>query len=246
MRFEVLTLFPGMLEGALAASLLGKAQQAGLVEYRMRDIRDYAEGKHRVCDDTPYGGGAGMVMKPEPVVKAIEAARAEAAPDARTRVVLLTPTGRVFDQSVARGYAAETDHLVLLCGRYEGVDDRVRDWIDEELSIGDFVLSGGEAAALVVIDAVSRLVPGVLGNLTSIESESFEEGVLEYPQFTRPPTFRGRDVPPILLSGDHARIARWRRKKALERTRDRRPDLFARLELTDADRRLLEAPEEDS
>ncbi len=238
-RFEILTLFPGMLEAPLAQSVLGKGREAGHLDFRLRDIRDYAEGRHRVCDDAPYGGGAGMVMKPEPVVAAIEAARAEADPGATLRVVLLTPTARVFRQADARALAADVDHLVLVCGRYEGIDERVRAHVDDALSLGDFVLSGGEPAALCVVDAVARLVPGVLGNAASTASESFEDGLLEYPQYTRPPAFRGEAVPPVLLSGDHARIARWRRDQALARTRRWRPDLLARLELGDADRAAL-------
>jgi tRNA (guanine37-N1)-methyltransferase len=236
--FEVLTLFPRMLSGPLSESLLGKAREAGHVDVRLRDVREYAEGRHRVCDDTPYGGGAGMVMKPEPLVAAIEAARAEGPAGARTRVVLLSPAGPVLDQAgVAR--LADHDHLVLVCGRYEGVDERVADFVDETLSVGDFVLSGGEPAAWIVIDAVSRLIPGVLGNEASAAADSFTGGVLEHPQYTRPPEYRGRKVPEVLLSGDHARIARWRRGQALARTRAIRPDLFARLDLSAEDRRLL-------
>jgi tRNA (guanine37-N1)-methyltransferase len=238
-RFEILTLFPGMLEGALAESILGKGREAGHLDFRLRDVRDHAEGRHRVCDDSPYGGGAGMVMKPEPVVAAIEAARAEADAGARVRVVLLTPSARVFRQADARALAAEVDHLVLVCGRYEGIDERVRAYVDDALSLGDFVLSGGEPAALAIVDAVARLVPGVLGNEASAASESFEDGLLEYPQYTRPPAFRGEKVPPVLLSGDHARIARWRRDQALVRTRRWRPDLLASAELDDEDRARL-------
>ncbi|MFO7156799.1 MAG: tRNA (guanosine(37)-N1)-methyltransferase TrmD [Pseudomonadota bacterium] len=235
MIFEIITLFPRLLESPLQESILGKAVARGLVEVRIRDLRAHAHDKHQVTDDTPYGGGAGMVMKPEPLVEAIEAAR-ESVPGAR--VVLLDPAGRRFDQAVAREYAA-LGRLVLVCGRYEGVDERVRAFVDEELSLGDFVLTGGELAALCVVDACARLVPGVLGNEQSAGSESFEQGLLDYPQYTRPPEFRGMRVPEVLLSGDHARIARWRRKQALLRTRDRRPDLFARLKLGEEDRKLL-------
>ena len=244
-RFEILTLFPGMLEAPLAESVLGKGREAGHLDFRLRDIRDYAEGRHRVCDDAPYGGGAGMVMKPGPVVAAIEAARAEADPGATVRVVLLTPTARVFRQADARELAAKVDHLVLVCGRYEGIDERVRAHVDAGLSLGDFVLSGGEPAALAIVDAVARLVPGVLGNAASTASESFEEGLLEYPQFTRPQAFRGEPVPPVLLSGDHARIARWRRDQALVRTRRWRPDLLAQVSLDDADRARLAEDDPD-
>ena len=220
---EVLTLFPRMLQAPLAESILGKAREKGLLRVQVSDIRDFAEGKHRVTDDVPYGGGAGMVMKPEPLVAGIEAARARLP---AARVIFLSPQGAPFDQKKAL-QLSQMEELILVCGRYEGVDERVLDWIDEEISLGDFVLSGGEAAALAVIEAVARLVPGVLGNELSAQSESFgAEGLLEGPQYTRPPEFRGRKVPEVLLSGDHARIAAWRREQALLRTRMRRPDLL--------------------
>ncbi len=237
MRFEILTLFPRMVEGPLAESILGKAAERGLIRVGVRDIRAYAAGKHHVTDDSPYGGGAGMVMKVEPLVGAIEAARAEL--DGPARVVLMDPGGRKFTQAVARELHA-AERLILVCGRYEGIDERVRSFVDDEISVGDFILTGGELAALCVVDACSRLVPGVLGNLESGATESFEEGLLEYPQYTRPPEFRGMRVPEILVSGDHAKVARWRRKQALRRTMVRRPDLFERLPLGEADRRLLE------
>jgi tRNA (guanine37-N1)-methyltransferase len=207
------------------------------------DIREHAAGKHSVTDDVPYGGGAGMVMKPEPLVGAIEAARA-ALPGAH--VVLLTPQGAPFDQRKAEELSRR-DRLVLVCGRYEGVDERVLEYVDEELSLGDFVLTGGEFAALAVVDAVARLIPGVLGNEESPRAESFgSEMLLEGPQFTRPAEFRGERVPDVLLSGDHARIARWRRKEALLRTRERRPDLFQRMRLSDDDLRLLSEGEKQA
>jgi len=236
----VLTLFPRLVAGPLGESLLGKAQEKGLLRVRVMDIREFAAGKHRVTDDVPYGGGAGMVMKPEPLVAAIEAARA-ALP--RARVALLSPQGRRFDQRKAEELAV-CEQLVLVCGRYEGVDERVLAYVDEELSLGDFVLQGGEVAALAVIEAAARLVPGVLGNEESAASESFaREMLLEGPQYTRPPEFRGAAVPEVLLSGDHARIARWRRRSALLRTRERRPDLFEKLRLSPEDLRLLEREE---
>lgn len=220
---EVLTLFPRMVAAPLDESILGKAREKGLLRVQVTDIREFAEGKHRVTDDVPYGGGAGMVMKPEPLVSAIEAARAR---EPGAAVVLMSPQGRPFDQKKAEALLAR-EKLILVCGRYEGVDERVLEWVDEELSLGDFVLTGGEFAALAVIDAVARLVPGVLGNADSPVSESFTgEGLLEGPQYTRPPEFRGRKVPEVLLSGDHARIAAWRREQALLRTRERRPDLL--------------------
>jgi tRNA (guanine37-N1)-methyltransferase len=239
---EVLTLFPEMVSGYLGASILGKAREKGLLGVTVTHLRDYAEGKHRVTDDAPYGGGAGMVMKPEPLVAALEAARSRA--PAGARALLMSPRGPVFTQARARELAREPG-LILLCGRYEGVDERVMPYLDGELSLGDFILTGGEVAALAVVDAVARLLPGVLGNVDSSVSESFEEGVLEYPHYTRPPVFRGAEVPAILQSGDHARIARWRRWKALHLTRERRPDLFARLELGPADQKLLAKREEE-
>ena len=240
MEVAVLTLFPRLIAGPLAESLLGKAQEKELLRVRVMDIRDFATGKHRVTDDVPYGGGAGMVMKPEPLVAAIEAARA-ALPGAR--VVLLSPQGARFDQRRAEELAA-LERLVLVCGRYEGVDERVLAYVDEELSLGDFVLQGGEVAALAVIEAAARLVPGVLGNRESAARESFAgEALLEGPQYTRPPEFRGAGVPDALLSGDHARIERWRRRQALLRTRERRPDLFEKLRLSPEDLRLLEREE---
>jgi len=236
LSFEILTLFPRMVEGPLNESILGKAREKGLFEVAVTDLRDFAQGKHKVCDDAPYGGGAGMVMKVEPLAAAIEAARAKR-PGAR--VILMGPRGRVFTQAVARELRGRQE-LVLVCGRYEGVDERVLTFVDEELSLGDFVLTGGEFAALAVVDALARLEPGVLGNEASAGSESFEGGRLEYPQYTRPPEFRGARVPEILLSGDHARIARWRRATSLQVTRDRRPDLFERLALSAEDGKLLQ------
>jgi tRNA (guanine37-N1)-methyltransferase len=236
LRVAILTLFPRMVEGPLQESILGKAREKRLLETRIVDIRDFAPGKHRVTDDVPYGGGAGMVMKPEPLVAAIESARGELK---TARVILLSPQGSRFDQAKAEELS-RIEELILVCGRYEGVDERVRGYVDEELSIGDFVLTGGEFAALAVVDAVARLVSGVLGNEESSRSESFTGGpILEGPQYTRPPEFRGEAVPPELLSGDHARIARWRRRQALVRTRERRPDLFARLSLSKEDEKLL-------
>jgi tRNA (guanine37-N1)-methyltransferase len=239
---EILTLFPGMVSGYVGESILGKAQERGKLSVTATDIREYAEGKHRVTDDTPYGGGAGMVMKVEPLVAAIEAARAR---NPGAQVLLMSPRGPSFTQARARELANHTPGLILVCGRYEGVDERVMSHLDGELSLGDFILTGGEIAALAVVDAVARLLPGVLGNQASHMTESFEEGLLEHPQYTRPPVFRGAEVPAVLQSGDHARIARWRRWKALRLTQERRPDLFARLELGPADQKLLGKREED-
>ena len=239
LSFEIVTLFPRMVEGPLSESIIGKAREKGLFEVVVTDLRDFAKGKHRVTDDAPYGGGAGMVMKVEPLVAAIEAARARRQ---GARVVLLDPRGRRLDQQVVRELHAR-ESLILVCGRYEGVDERVRQYVDEELSLGDFILTGGELAALMVIDAVCRLEPGVLGNEASPGCESFEEGLLEHPQYTRPPEFRGDKVPEVLLSGDHAKVARWRRAMSLKTTRDRRPDLFAKRASSEEDARLLESLE---
>src|SRR5512139_3048195 len=232
-----------MCEGYLAESILGKARESGLVEARVTDVREYAEGRHRVTDDAPYGGGAGMVMKPEPLVAAIEAARARI-PGAIA--VLTSPRGARLDQAVARRLA-EHGKLILVCGRYEGVDERVTMAVDMEVSIGDFVLTGGELAALCVVDAAARLVPGVLGNEASAGAESFagDEGLLEHPHYTRPPEFRGMKVPEVLLSGDHKRIERWRRRESLRATRARRPDLFATLRLSENDLRLIDAGDDE-
>jgi len=243
LEVEILTLFPRMCEGYLAESILGKAREGGLVAVRVSDIRDHAAGKHKVTDDAPYGGGAGMVMKPEPIGEAILAAK-ERLPGAR--VVLTSPRGRVLTQSLARELA-EHGKLIVACGRYEGVDERVMQLVDLEVSLGDFVLTGGELAALAIVDAAARLVPGVLGNEASAGKESFtgEGGLLEHPHYTRPPVWRGMKVPEVLVSGDHKRIERWRRRESLRATRDRRPDLFARLRLTDEDLRLIEAGDDE-
>jgi tRNA (guanine37-N1)-methyltransferase len=223
-KFQVLTLFPDFFETPLSASILGRAAEKSLVDYDVVDIRDFATDKHRTTDDLPYGGGAGMLMKPEPLVAALEFAR-ERQPDAPR--VLMSPQGEPLTQASAQELADREEGLILVCGRYEGIDERVREgWIDREISIGDYVLSGGEPGALVVIDAITRLLPGVLGNAASIREESFAAGALEYPQYTRPRNFRGREVPEVLLSGNHQMIAEWRREKSMERTRRRRPDLL--------------------
>ncbi len=224
LNFTVITIFPRMFDSPLGHSILKKAQEKGLVKFNFIDPRDHTSDRHRMTDDYPYGGGQGMVMKPEPLVAAIEAAKS-AAPLAR--VILLTPQGRVFSQDVAQRLAKEPE-IVLICGRYEGIDERVKAFVDEEVSVGDYTLSGGEPAASVVIDAVARLVPGVLGNENSILDESFSDGLLEYPQYTRPEEFRGLKVPEILLSGDHERIRQWRRQQSRALTRERRPDLYAK------------------
>jgi tRNA (guanine37-N1)-methyltransferase len=221
-RVDILTIFPGIFESPLRESLLGKAIRAGVLDVRVHDIRDFTSDRHRQVDDEPYGGGPGMVMKPEPIFAAVEALG-----PGRKRVILLSPAGRRLDQALVRELAAEP-WLVLICGRYEGVDERVVEGLPaEEVSIGDYVLSGGELPALVVLEAVSRLVPGVVGREESVERDSFgPEGLLDHPHYTRPAEFRGMRVPEVLLSGNHAEIERWRRQAALEKTRRNRPDLL--------------------
>jgi tRNA (guanine37-N1)-methyltransferase len=222
MRIDVVTLFPELFDAPLRTSLLGKAIEAGRIEVAVRDLREHGLGKHRSVDDEPYGGGAGMVMRPEPIFAAVEAVREEG-----SHVVLLSPRGTRFDHALASRFGA-LNHLILVCGRYEGVDQRVADHLaDEEVSIGDYVLAGGEVAALVVIEAVARLVPGVVGNPESLRAESHAAGLLEYPQYTRPAEFRGWRVPDVLVSGDHGAVERWRSKRAEELTRERRPDLLS-------------------
>ncbi len=223
MRIDVVTIFPEFFAGPLDASLLGKARQKGVVEVRLHDLRDHTSDPHRTVDDDPYGGGVGMVMKPDPWFAAVEAVDDwEGA-----RRILLTPAGRRLDQDVVRDLS-EARHLILMCGRYEGIDERVAEGLaTDEISVGDYVLAGGESAALIVIEATTRLVPGVVKEAASVEQESFgPDGLLDYPQYTRPPDFRGMKVPDVLLSGDHGEIAAWRRKQALERTKRRRPDLL--------------------
>jgi tRNA (guanine37-N1)-methyltransferase len=234
MRIDIFTIFPEYLDGPLRASLLGRAREHGLIDVRVNDPREQTKDSHRSMDDTPFGGGAGMVMMPEPLFAAVEAV------DPPRPLLLLSAAGRRFDQRMAR-HLAEGGGFSLLCGRYEGVDQRVADHLaDEEISVGDYVLAGGEPAALVVVETVARLVPGVMGNEESGGEESFADGLLEYPQYTRPADFRGWGVPEVLRSGDHARIARWRQAQALRRTLDRRPDLLGPRALTEAERRLLD------
>ena len=240
MKIDILTLFPEAFPGPLGASILGRAQGGGRLVVDVHDIRDQTSDRHRVADDAPYGGGAGMVMKPEPIFKAVEAVRCEPGRGCRERVILLCPQGRLLTHEVARELAGY-DHLVFVCGHYEGVDERVREHlVSDEISIGDYVLTGGELAALVVLDAVARWVPGVLGAEESAETDSFASGLLEYPQYTRPASFRGWAVPEVLLSGHHEQIRRWRRKEALRRSLTRRPDLLTNTRLTDEDEQLLD------
>jgi tRNA (guanine37-N1)-methyltransferase len=238
LKFDVVTIFPRMIEAGLAEGVVGRGIEKGLVDVRVHDLRAFTTDRHRTVDDMPYGGGPGMVMKVEPFVRALEAIRAERG--ATGAVVLLSPQGRRFDQ-VEAGRLSGLGHVVLLCGRYEGIDERVRELVaTDELSIGDFVVSGGETPALIVIDAVSRLVPGVVGDQESVEQDSFAQGILDHPHYTRPAEFEGRRVPDVLLSGHHAEVRRWRMKQALLRTRDRRPELIDQNTLTREQRELLD------
>jgi len=242
MRFDILTLFPGMFSSPFQESILGRAIERGLLQIRIINIRDFALDRHHTADDAPYGGGQGMVMKIEPIAGAIESIKAK---NPAAWIVYLTPQGRPFDQKRAKELSS-CPHLVLLCGRYEGIDERVKElFVDEEISIGDYVLTGGEPAAMVVVDAISRLLPGVLGSERSATEDSFFDSLLEYPHFTRPFDFRGKRVPEILLTGNHAAIFRWRRTQALKRTLIRRPDLLKRANLGKEDQDLLEQIQEN-
>jgi len=242
LRFDVFTLFPEVFTPYLQASILQRAQGADLVSVKLHNIRDWATDRHHVCDDIPYGGGGGMVMKPEPIFAAVEAILGS---PPSCPLILLTPQGRVFNQTIARQLSGQP-HLGLLCGRYEGIDERVRQHlVTDEISIGDYVLSGGELPALVLIDAITRLIPGALGDPEGAWDDSHASGLLEYPHYTRPPEFRHWRVPEILLSGDHARIALWRRQQALLRTKQRRPDLLEKADLSEGDRDFLHSLELD-
>jgi len=226
MQFNIITLFPEMFGDPFEVSILKRAQEKGLIEIELYNLRDYCKDKHRVTDDLPYGGGVGMVMKPEPLIAAIEAVKSSQ-PEVRT--LLMTPQGKKFEQNNAVRLA-QYSSLTLVCGRYEGIDERVRGFVDEEISIGDYILTGGEVASMVVIEAVARLIPGVLGDADSLQEESFNMPMLEAPQYTRPRVFKGREVPEVLLSGNHSEIEQWRRQQALKRTKERRPDLLSKID----------------
>ena len=238
MKFDIVTIFPRMVEASLEEGIVGRAIQRGLLDLKVHDLRDHTADRHRTVDDVPFGGGAGMVMKPEPLFRAVQAIRDHrGAPGA---VILTSPDGALFTHRQAERLSG-LDHVVVLCGRYEGVDGRVRDHLaTEALSIGDFVVSGGELPALVIVDAVARLIPGVVGDESNVAADSFASGLLDFPQYTRPAEFEGLGVPPVLLSGHHAEIRRWRRREALRRTLDQRPELLERAELSSEDREMVE------
>lgn len=247
MQFEVFTLLPEIFPPYLESSILNRARQKGLIDVRVHNIRDYTHDKHHTTDDTPYGGGGGMVMKPEPVFEAIETVlgltpvQTQPAPASNIPIILLTPQGRVFNQRIAEELSRH-ERIVLLCGRYEGIDERIREHlVTDEISIGDYVLTGGELPALMIIDAVSRLLPGVLGDPTGAEDDSHSMGLLEYPHYTKPPEFRGWKVPDVLASGNHAKINKWRREQALTRTFNKRPDMLEKAELSKEDLKFVES-----
>ncbi len=229
MKIDVLTLFPEMFVGPLEVSMVARARAAGLLEVQIRNLRDWTHDRHKTVDDRPFGGGPGMVLKPEPIFEAVEALAGE-----KTRVLMMVPTGRPFTQAIARELAAQ-EHLLFLCGSYEGFDERIRTLAQDELSIGDYVLTNGGLPTMVVIDAVARLIPGVLGDEASASDESFSHGELEYPHYTRPAEFRGMKVPEVLLSGHHAEIEKWRREQARQRTKERRPDLMGKQKRSDGE-----------
>ncbi len=236
MRFDIFTLLPDTFAPYLQASILQKATERGLLEFNIHNIRDYTHDKHHTTDDTPYGGGGGMVMKPDPVFEAVESVLGSPAP---CPVILMTPQGRVFNQKIAFELAAH-QQIALLCGRYEGIDERIREHlVTDEISIGDYVLTGGELPALILIDAISRLLPGVLGDPDGATDDSHASGLLEYPHYTRPVEFRGWGVPPTLLSGDHGKIARWRREQSLQRTLKNRPDMLPNADLSESDHKFI-------
>lgn len=236
MRFDILTLFPSMLDSPFSMSILGKAIDRGIIDIHAWYLRDWAEGRHKVTDDIPYGGGNGMVLKPEPVARALSRLK-EDVPE--SKILLMSPQGITFNQQEAINLSREKG-LIFVCGRYEGFDERIRTMVDAEYSIGDFVLTGGELPAMVMIDTVARLIPGVLGNSNSALTDSFSDGLLEHPHYTRPPEFNGMKVPEVLLSGDHAKIDRWRRTEQLRRTLQRRPKLLKTADLSDRDIKILE------
>lgn len=246
MRIDILSLFPGMFDGPFSHSIIKRAIDRDLLSIDLHDIRDYTYDKHHTADDYPYGGGAGMLMKPEPLFAAVESVKKETQIEQRDRVILLTPQGRLFSHKVAQELSVES-HLILLCGHYEGVDERVREYlVTDEISIGEFVLTGGELAAMVLVDAVVRLIPGVLGSDQATGDDSYASGLLEYPQYTRPRVYRGWEVPPILLSGNHEQVAGWRREQAVKRTLERNPELLKGAALSEKERKLIDKVKQES
>ena len=244
MRFDILTLFPEVTNTVLSSSIIGRAVQNGIIEVQSHNIRDYTKDKHKKTDDTPYGGGKGMLMSTQPICDCFEAVKSTL--EGRTKVIYASPRGRIFNHEVARELA-EYDNIVILCGHYEGIDQRfIDECVDEEISLGDFVLTGGEIAAMAVTDAVCRMVPGVLADPECFEDESHFNGLLEYPQYTRPAVWHGRAIPEILTSGNHEKVRQWRRKQSLRRTRERRPDMYAKVDLSSKqDKKLLKEMEEE-
>lgn len=244
MKYDIITIFPDIFHAYLSRGILKRALQKGLIEVKVHNLRDFTEDRHRTVDDYPYGGGAGMVMKPEPFFTAVEAVCPERT---ERRVIMLSPAGKKFDQDMATELSRENKRLLFLCGRYEAIDERVRTaLVDDEISIGDYILTGGELPALVIIDAITRLIPGVLGDKHSVEAESFSWGILDYPHYTRPSVFKDLVVPEVLLSGNHKDIRRWRRKEALRRTLERRPELLEKSQLCDEDYKLIREIKEES
>jgi len=240
MQVDVITIFPRMFEGIIQESILKRAQQKNIVKISIHNLRDFALNKHSIVDDYSYGGGAGMVLKPEPIFRAVEKIVGSAKAKRRVRIILLTPQGETFDQDKAKELSRE-EHLLFICGHYEGVDERVKEnLITDEVSIGDYVLTGGELPAMVIIDSLVRLLPGVLNKRESFENDSFYQGLLDYPHYTRPRRFRGKSVPALLLSGNHSRIRKWRRQKSLENTLKKKPDLLEKIELSAEDQKVLE------
>ncbi|MCX5718304.1 MAG: tRNA (guanosine(37)-N1)-methyltransferase TrmD [Nitrospirae bacterium] len=242
MKFDVITIFPEIFNAYLNESILKRAAERNIIEVNVHNLRDFTTDRHRTVDDSPYGGGAGMVMKPEPFFSAVEHIKSDRIP---RRIIMVAPQGKTFNQDMALSMSRQNQNMILICGRYEAIDERVRSLVDEEISIGDYVLTGGELPALVIIDSIVRLIPGVLGDERSAEEESFACGILEYPHYTRPPDFRGLKVPEVLLSGNHRAIAQWRRKEALRLTIDRRPDLMQRIPLEDEDYKLVSEIKEE-
>lgn len=243
MKFDIITIFPEIFNAYLNESIIKRAIKKKIIEAKVHNLRDFTADRHRTVDDYPYGGGPGMVMKPEPFFNAIESIKADGV---KSRTIMLSPQGKVFNQDMALSMSKENQNLILICGRYEAVDERVREnLVDEEISIGDYILTGGELPALVIIDTIARLIPGVLGDERSKEEESFTWGILDYSQYTRPPEFRGLRVPDVLLSGNHKEISRWRRREALKRTMLRRTDLIEKVSLTDEDYKLLSEIKEE-